>query len=110
MKNCEMIEKCPFFNDKMSGKPGIGKMYKKRYCMNDNSDCARYMVVKAIGADKTPSALTSSNRICFPVIRSYVNIPNLSGSLSSDPCGVTNNAILDESGDHAGGDRTHAMT
>ena len=57
MANCELIEKCLFFNDKMGDKPGTAEMFKKRYCKEDNSNCARHMVVKAVGREKVPPDL-----------------------------------------------------
>jgi len=44
----------PFFNDKMKDTDGIGAMYKKRYCLTDNSRCARYMVFKKLGRPGVP--------------------------------------------------------
>jgi hypothetical protein len=44
MPDCPKIEKCPFFNDKMAAKPGTAAMYKGRYCRDDNSQCARWMI------------------------------------------------------------------
>jgi hypothetical protein len=57
MANCELIEKCLFFNDKMGDMPGTVEMFKKKYCKEDNSYCARYMVVKALGREKVPPNL-----------------------------------------------------
>lgn len=57
MADCEMIEKCLFFNDKMADKPGTAEMTKKRYCRGDFKSCARYMVCKALGRDKVPTDL-----------------------------------------------------
>jgi hypothetical protein len=57
MANCELIEKCLFFNDKMGNRQSMAEMYKKRYCKGDHSDCARHMVVKAMGREKVPPNL-----------------------------------------------------
>jgi hypothetical protein len=57
MANCELLEKCLFFNDKMGNRPGMAEMYKKKYCRGDNSDCARHMVVEAMGREKVPTNL-----------------------------------------------------
>jgi hypothetical protein len=57
MANCELIEKCLFFNDKMGNKPSMAEMYKKKYCREDNSVCARHMVFEAMGKEKVPSNL-----------------------------------------------------
>ncbi|MCW9066464.1 MAG: hypothetical protein OQJ78_09220 [Ignavibacteriaceae bacterium] len=57
MANCELIEKCVFFNDKMGNMPGTAEMFKIKYCKEDNSYCARHMVVKAVGREKVPPNL-----------------------------------------------------
>jgi hypothetical protein len=57
MANCELIEKCLFFNDKMKDMPGTAEMFKKRYCKEDNSNCARHVVFKALGREKVPPNL-----------------------------------------------------
>ena len=57
MANCELIEKCIFFNDKMANMPGTAASFKRRYCQDDFSGCARYMVFKALGREKVPGNL-----------------------------------------------------
>ncbi len=58
MADCELLKKCPFFNDKMEDMPTIAEQMKNRYCRSDNSRCARYMVFKAMGREKVPTNLT----------------------------------------------------
>ena len=57
MQKCELIEKCLFFNDLMERMPATANMMKKRYCLNDNLQCARYTVFKALGREKVPKDL-----------------------------------------------------
>lgn len=57
MADCELLEGCLFFNDKMSVDEGLGAMYKNRYCQGDNSQCARYVVAKKLGREKVPANL-----------------------------------------------------
>lgn len=57
MADCELIEKCIFFNDQMPNMPSTAAVYKKMYCEGDFDHCARYMVVKAIGRGNVPSDL-----------------------------------------------------
>ena len=57
MTECEYLEGCPFFNDKMSIEKGLGKLYKERYCLNTYTECARYKVKKKLGGDKVPTNL-----------------------------------------------------
>ena len=57
MAECEILSTCPFFNDKMAHKPETAAAYKKKYCQDDNSICARYMVRKALGKPKVPGDL-----------------------------------------------------
>ncbi len=57
MSDCECLKGCIFFNDKMKDVGGIGAMFKKRYCLGDNTQCARYMVFKKLGKPAVPSDL-----------------------------------------------------
>jgi hypothetical protein len=54
---CKFIEKCPFFNGKMKTKQSLLKMYKKNYCLEDNSKCARYIIAIKLGKEYVPSNL-----------------------------------------------------
>ncbi|MCF8069502.1 MAG: hypothetical protein K9L30_13040 [Desulfobacterales bacterium] len=54
---CEVLSVCLFFNDKMANMPGSAAGFKRRYCQGDNSTCARYMVLKALGKEKVPGDL-----------------------------------------------------
>jgi len=57
MAKCECLVTCPFFNDKMKNMQGMANIYKNKYCLGDNSACARYMVFKALGSGTVPSDL-----------------------------------------------------
>jgi len=46
---CERLEKCPFFQEKMPNMPATAEIMKKNYCKTDPSKCARYIVFKALG-------------------------------------------------------------
>lgn len=58
MAECEVLNTCPFFNDKMTEMPATANALKNRYCKGDNSKCARYMVLKALGKAKVPADLS----------------------------------------------------
>ncbi len=57
MANCELLNGCLFFNDKMPPEKGVGAMYKQDYCLGDSSKCARYRVAKALGRQAVPTNL-----------------------------------------------------
>ncbi len=57
MADCECLTGCAFFNDKMAESPATASMMKKRYCLGDNSQCARHMVKEALGAPMVPGDL-----------------------------------------------------
>ena len=57
MVNCECLEECIFFNDKMKNIGGLSDLYKKKYCHGDNATCARYVVFKTFGKSEVPSDL-----------------------------------------------------
>ena len=62
MADCVCLPKCPFFNDKMSNMPAMAEMYKTKYCLSDNSDCARYMVFRKMGSDAVPTDMYPNDR------------------------------------------------
>ena len=57
MNECDCLEGCPFFNDKMPIDSGIGKIYKEKYCLGIFNDCARHKVKEALGKEKVPTNL-----------------------------------------------------
>lgn len=61
MAECECLPKCVFFNDKMADMPTMAASMKKRYCLGDNTNCARYMVFKAKGRENVPADLFPNN-------------------------------------------------
>ena len=56
MKRCTITSECPFFNDQLP------KIYtakerddmKRKYCGGGNSQCARFIVAKALGLHEVP--------------------------------------------------------
>ncbi len=57
MAECECLKGYPFFNDKMANMPSLSGMYKKQFCLSDNSLCARHMIFKNLGKEKVPPEL-----------------------------------------------------
>jgi hypothetical protein len=44
MADCEKMEKCQFFNDRMEDMPPMSQAMKDSFCMADKNGCARYVV------------------------------------------------------------------
>ncbi len=57
MAECELLKGCIFFNDKMKDSDALAEMYKRRFCLGDNTECARYTVFKALGRENIPADL-----------------------------------------------------
>jgi len=57
MTDCEYLEKCPFFNDKLEKMPKASDMMKKIYCRWDYTRCARYSIAITMGKSKVPDDL-----------------------------------------------------
>jgi hypothetical protein len=57
MPACECLPRCPFFNDRMANMPSLSAMMKHSFCQGDFTGCARFMVMKALGAARVPSDL-----------------------------------------------------
>ena len=61
MPDCVCLPKCPFFNDKMTMMPTAADMMKKKFCLKDCTDCARYMVFSKKGKEFVPPDLYPNN-------------------------------------------------
>lgn len=57
MADCEIVDRCPFFNDNMQGMPDHAELFKQLYCHGGNDICARYMIVRKLGQDAVPKGL-----------------------------------------------------
>ena len=61
MGNCELIEKCLFFNDQLKKMPNASDMMKNIYCRWNYKKCARYRVASALSSKEVPSDLFPSD-------------------------------------------------
>ena len=52
MADCELLTKCPFFNDQLKNMSAASDMMKKIYCRWNFAKCARYRVAIALGRKK----------------------------------------------------------
>jgi len=57
MSECNLLEKCLFFNDKLKSMPAASDTMKKLYCRWNFAKCARYKVAIAIGRKEVPPDL-----------------------------------------------------
>ncbi len=47
MVECEKLQTCPFFTNKMANMPNAANLMKQTYCLGDRMQCARFQVDKA---------------------------------------------------------------
>lgn len=59
--NCDIIEKCLFFRDRLKGIPAKASVLKRIYCRDNNSRCARYLIFRKVGSDGVPEDLFPNN-------------------------------------------------
>jgi hypothetical protein len=71
MAVCELVEKCIFFQGKMSRTPAALEMFKVKYCKGSFESCARFHVFKAIGIEKVPVTLFPNQSEKATVIIEY---------------------------------------
>ena len=57
MGNCELLTKCPFFNDQLGNMPTASETMKKIYCRWNFAKCARYRVATVLGKKEVPPDL-----------------------------------------------------
>lgn len=62
MSVCERLEQCIFFSRKMKDMPAEADQLKEKYCLHDNSHCARYLILKELGKEKVPYDLFPNQR------------------------------------------------
>jgi len=48
------LKTCIFFQDKMQNMLVTANIMKKRYCLEDNSKCARFIIANSLGRQKVP--------------------------------------------------------
>ena len=59
MAECENLGKCPFFNATTTSlMPQLCEMLKERFCLTDNTGCARLAVRTALGPEYVPLVMT----------------------------------------------------
>jgi hypothetical protein len=57
MADCELLQGCIFFNDRMAKMPATAEMMKAKYCRGDNTKCARFLVFEKLGRLAVPADL-----------------------------------------------------
>jgi len=57
MADCECLEGCLFFNEKMAPYPATAEKIKNSLCKGDSTECARYIVFQKFGKAQVPSDL-----------------------------------------------------
>lgn len=57
MAECECLAGCPFFNDMMENMPATANMIKEKFCIENNSECARHIIFKKLGKPVVPADL-----------------------------------------------------
>jgi hypothetical protein len=52
-----MLPGCPFFHDKMQNYPFAAEHMKRKFCLGDNTDCARHRIRVGLGSEAVPDNL-----------------------------------------------------
>ena len=63
MAECELIDKCPFFNKHLENDDATVTSLKEKYCKTNNLNCARYMIATALGSEAVPEDLNPTEKI-----------------------------------------------
>lgn len=58
---CEYHESCPFFASVTGYSPQLNHTMKQRFCLEDSTECARYIALHAIGRENVPLDLLPSD-------------------------------------------------
>ena len=65
--DCELIETCPFFAKDDVDSAAV-EMLKEVYCRGHQENCARYMILKAVGREFVPAGLYPNQVHLVPAI------------------------------------------
>ena len=57
MAECDRLETCLFFNDRLAEMPSTPLLLKQQYCHGDFEHCARYRVELKLGSTSVPNDL-----------------------------------------------------
>lgn len=77
---CINLSTCPFYNDKMQMGSELGTLYKKKYCMRNNEECARFLVFQTLGPELVPTGLYPGMLdVAHQIIESMRNSSALTG-------------------------------
>ena len=63
MGNCELLTKCPFFNDQLKNMPTASDTMKNIYCRWNFKKCARYRVASVLSSKEVPADLFPGDSI-----------------------------------------------
>lgn len=61
MADCELFENCVAFYEKLVNMPSTSRLMKGAYCQGGYTDCARFLVARALGWEKVPGGLAPSD-------------------------------------------------
>ncbi len=62
MIECPRTSTCPFYQGKLPNMPVTAETLKRRYCQDDHSECAIFLLGEKKGYDKIPPDLYPSQR------------------------------------------------
>ena len=57
---CTSTGACSLFYARLAARPAMAFLMRRRYCLGDNSKCARFLVAKSLGRFAAPDDLFPS--------------------------------------------------
>ena len=57
MRECDRLESCPFFNDRLGEITDSAALLKQQFCLGGYESCARYRVDAKLGSTSIPPDL-----------------------------------------------------
>jgi len=63
MADCEFLENCLFFNDKLKNMPTASGMMKNMYCKWHHAKCSRYRIAIALGKSGVPDDMFPGDQL-----------------------------------------------
>jgi len=63
VSRCEWTDICPFFGCEVGFSPDLNRTMRERYCLGDNSECARMEIFDLLPMTRIPEDLIPSDRV-----------------------------------------------
>ncbi len=93
---CDRLDGCPFYQDKLPLKRGVGTIFKSKYCNENFEQCARYHVIREAGEQFVPDSLYPNMQdVADDIIKEVMEDPMSAGTQVGKSSYIARQPIFD---------------